>query len=181
MGAKYDKKPSRKTTPSDWRRWQEKRDSGLTLREIAESEDVSETAIGAHTVQNLPPRSARTVTDSQIARMEALYAEGRTIGQISQSMHIRKGTIGTYIYKACRDGRLVRRLGNQKTAAGEKKEPPEGEDKNITVSTTDKYKTLEEAKAADDCNRNLRGLSLAEYNRLLKVNGEYDRAHGLAK
>lgn len=161
-----------RSTPEQWEEWQTLREHGWLIQQIANQYGVSRCQVQMHTHID---QNRISPNESQIRMIERLYASGETIEGISKKTHIAKGTCGTYIYKAISEGRLERRI--------ESKYPPVDDcftrKREETPVSKLRYKTWDEAKAADNCpNRDLRGLSLAQYNRLIEVNREYDKGNG---
>ena len=134
--------------------WQELRNSGMSVGQMAKMFGVTDATICNHTYAPMP----EDIVKMKRGRIVQMYLDNKTWKQIAQSTHMTIHQIREVVEDCVLTGEI------DPLAYSAREEPKEREDVRIPVSPE------------DDCpNRNTRGLSEAAYKRLLKVNREYDK------
>lgn len=132
--------------------WQKLRDEGISLRVIAKRYDVSTATVQYHTS---PHPAGIMISDEEKKKILDYYAEGHTITQVAEYVKRARSSVYEIIKAGVKQGKVPSNI------ISERYYPPVPE--------------LAELRRHDDCpERELRGLSAEEYQRLLEVNKEYD-------
>lgn len=133
--------------------WQELREKGMLVREIADRYGVRQAYVCAHTY----PTKAMKQLKRKKSMILDLYQMGMPVTQIAGTVNIDTTIVRSTLSYAIKHGQIKRRGGRPA------KKPVYGA-------------IPEDLKRRDDCpNRVTRGLTSEEYKRLLEVNREYDK------